>query len=272
MHETRADRMRIEQVVWNILSNAIKFTPPGGRISVTLEQMDEVAKIIVTDTGQGIPPEFLQHIFEAFRQADSSTTRRQGGLGLGLAIARQLIAMHGGDIAAESRGPNQGTTMTVTLPLVRVNHDAPLEQAQEASAVYQHDVLKGLRIAVVDDDLNTLTLLSIALREQGAEVNAVSSGREAMRLLAKWHPHVLLSDISMPEEDGYSLMRRVRALPEEQGGRIVALALTAMAGAEDRARAMEAGFDGHISKPVDLSTLVETVARLTRRDEAAQSA
>ncbi len=268
--ETMADRMRVEQVVWNVLSNAIKFTPPAGRVCVRLEGDQTFAKIIVADSGQGIAAEFLKYVFEAFRQADSTTTRRQGGLGLGLAIARQLIVMHGGSITAESDGVDQGTTVVITLPLVRCTADP----AADAHTIDMHrrqiclQSLRDVRILVVDDDVNTLTLVSIALREQGAQVNAVSSTGEGMRMLGLWRPQVLLSDISMPEEDGYDFIRRVRALSADEGGGVVALALTAMASAEDRARAISAGFDGHVAKPLDLVVLTETLTRLMRRDKA----
>ena len=270
--ETMADRLRIEQVVWNVLSNAIKFTPPGGRVRVQLERDDAFAKIVIADSGQGIAEEFLKHVFEAFRQADSTTTRRQGGLGLGLAIARQLIVMHGGSITAESDGVDQGTTMIITLPLVQCTADSVLDAhaAIEHCQVTRAQALRDVRILVVDDDVNTLTLVSIALREQGAQVNAVSSTNEGMRMLGLWRPQVLLSDISMPEEDGYSFIRRVRALSADEGGSVVALALTAMASAEDRARAISAGFDGHVQKPIDLAMLIETLTRLMRRDESAR--
>ncbi|HLU76749.1 MAG TPA: response regulator [Burkholderiales bacterium] len=273
--ETLADRVRIEQVVWNVLSNAIKFTPDGGTVRVRLDRDDKQARIVVSDSGQGIPHEFLKHVFDAFRQADSTTTRRQGGLGLGLAIARQLIVMHGGSIHAESAGVDQGTTVTITLPLVDcagASTDAATQADFAADTSMQRgEALRDISVLVVDDDVNTLTLLSIALREQGAQVNAVSGPDEGMRLLQLWRPQVLLSDISMPGEDGYSFIRRVRNLPAEEGGAVLGLALTAMASVEDRAKALDAGFDGHVVKPLDLPALVDTLAHMLRGAGSAET-
>ncbi|HKY01186.1 MAG TPA: ATP-binding protein, partial [Burkholderiales bacterium] len=262
--EAYADRVRVQQVVWNVVSNAIKFTPAGGVVNVHLEGGEEYARITVTDTGQGVGAEFLPYMFDSFRQADSSITRKQGGLGLGLAISKQLVEAHGGEIRARSEGANQGTTVELTLPLNTAKASLDGQEGEFAQAAANQDLvangkpLAGVRVLVVDDDFNTLTLVGIALREQGALVRAVSNAAEAMRVLEEWTPKALLSDISMPDEDGYSLIRRVRETPH--GRSIAAMALTAMASEEDRLRALNAGFDAHVSKPLDLSALVQTVA------------
>jgi PAS domain S-box-containing protein len=263
-HEAVADRSRLQQVVWNVLANAIKFTPSGGSVLVRLEPIGDRARIMVSDTGQGIAPDFLPHIFEAFRQADSSTTRRAGGLGLGLAISRQLISAHGGEIEAHSAGLGRGTSVSIMLPLrmterAIVPEQSPLPIATAGENAVATESLDGVRILVVDDDPDTLTLVSIALRSEGAELRSVPSAAAAMQAMQDWNPEVLLSDISMPEEDGYSLMRRLRALPPERGGDIVAFALTAMASEEDRVLAMNAGFDAHVPKPFDLDALARLI-------------
>lgn len=267
--QANADRVRIEQVVWNVLSNAIKFTPSGGSVSVRLEREGDEALITVRDTGQGIPAEFIAHVFEAFRQADSTTTRRQGGLGLGLAIARQLVGMHGGSMRAESEGVDRGTTVHIRLPVTGEN-PAPQGGGMSTPAGAAHgsarsaEALRGVRVLVVDDDTDTLTLLAIALRAQGALVDAASNAEDGLNALAQHRPQVLLSDISMPQQDGYEFIRRVRTQSGGEG--VVALALTAMAGDEDRAQALAAGFDGHVPKPVNLDSLIGTLLRLLGRD------
>lgn len=262
-----ADRFRIEQVIWNILSNSIKFTPGGGHVHVQLSEIGNTARLVISDDGQGIYAGFLPHVFEAFRQVDSSTTRRQGGLGLGLSIAKRLVNMHGGQIAVHSDGIDCGTTVTVELPLHAagvqvhcVDDEAPLLSAPLPPT---SNDLHGTRILIVDDDADTLTLLAIALRGQGAQVSAAANAAEALRLLQSEGPQVLLSDISMPGEDGYSLIRRVRALPGA-AGETIAVALTAMAAEEDRLHALEAGFQQHIVKPFELASLIQSIVQLTQ--------
>ena len=276
--EAMADRQRLQQVIWNVLSNAIKFTPDGGSVKVKLEQAGEQARISITDTGQGIAPEFLPHVFEAFRQADSTITRRQGGLGLGLAISRQLMGAHDGEITARSAGQNCGTIVTISLPAHARDHRRhDLVEAEnhvgdrrgERNPAEQN--LSGVRILVVDDDLNTLSLLGITLREKGAIVRPVSSAAEAMRILQEWMPQVVLSDISMPDEDGYTLIRRIRELPACSSRELAAFALTAMAGEDDKERAMNAGFDAHIAKPFDLDLLAKSINNLLSTKAAAGS-
>jgi PAS domain S-box-containing protein len=255
------DSERLQQVMRNLLSNAIKFTPRGGRVQVRLHRTESVAEVVVSDTGQGIEPERLAHVFERLWQADSSTTRRHGGLGLGLAIARHLVQLHGGSIRAESAGPGTGATFTVRLPIALVS--APLEHPSVPQAgAGEPSRLSGVRILVVEDESETRDVLDRILVERGAEVRSVASAGEAFELLGGWVPDVLLSDIGMPGEDGYSLMRRIRALPKERGGRVPAVALTAYVRADDRRRALKAGFQTHVGKPVDPDELALVIAGL----------
>jgi PAS domain S-box-containing protein len=265
------DPARLQQVVWNLLTNAVKFTPRGGRVQVRLERVNSQVEIAVADTGAGIPPEFLPHVFERFRQADQKTTRHHGGLGLGLAIVRHLVELHGGTISAESGGAGHGATFTVSLPV------APLhlwEREGERVRPATRDTLPsyecperldGLRVLVVDDEPDARELLSVGLGQCGAEVTVASSAREALEALAEVKPHVLVSDIGMPEEDGYELIRRVRALSAEAGGEVPAVALTAYARTEDRLRALREGYQMHVAKPVELAELVAVMSSLLRR-------
>jgi PAS domain S-box-containing protein len=272
--KVNGDPMRLEQVFWNVLANAVKFTSRDGRVEVRVDRLDDGARIVVADDGQGIDPEFLPHVFEAFRQGDSTTTRRQGGLGLGLAIARQLIGMHGGSIAAHSEGLNRGATFTMMLPASGVavvstgvpslDASLPADRAIKASLASLSDV----RVLAVDDDPDTLDMVDIVLREHGALVKAAATAKEAMRVLKDWRPDVLVCDISMPEEDGYSLIRRIRALPEDERSNIPALALTAMASGEDRSRTLAAGFQAHVVKPIQFGVLLNAIASLTGRSAA----
>ncbi len=265
--EVVADRVRVEQVIWNVLANAVKFTPAGGRVDVALAQRGGTIELTVRDSGEGIAPEVLPHVFEAFRQGDSSTTRKRGGLGLGLAIAHQLVGMHGGKIAASSEGPGRGATFTVALPFARpdgagTSGDAAVERGDSRAG---DQSLSAVRVLIVDDDQDTLDLVTIVLTSAGALVRAVRSGGEALRLVPEWRPDLLLSDISMPGEDGYTVIGRLRALPAERGGATPAVALTAMASDEDRARALAAGFQLHIPKPLEPATLLLAVTDLARR-------
>ena len=264
------DANRLQQVVWNLLSNAVKFTPKGGRVEMRLEAINSRVQIRVSDTGQGINPDFLPYVFERFRQADSTTTRSYGGLGLGLAIVRHLVELHGGTVDAESPGLGLGATFIVNLPLraVRVEVSEP-QQVQPTAAgevpTISGSSLDGLRVLVVDDEADARDLLTTVLRQYGAEVTAVATASEALEALKQLKPNVLVSDIGMPEEDGYALIRKVRALDAEQGGRIPAVALTAYARAEDRKQALLAGFQLHVPKPVDPTELAVVVANLTGR-------
>jgi signal transduction histidine kinase len=256
-----ADAHRLQQVVWNLLSNAIKFTDAGGRVTVTVDREDPHVVVRVADTGQGIAPEFLPFIFDRFRQADSTTTRAHGGLGLGLAIVHHLVSLHRGTVTAGSDGPNRGATFTVRIPL------APLRPSVQATAgaatgVDRLPPLAGIRVLVVDDDADARALVTAVLAQSGAEVVTASSTQEALDSLARARPHVLVSDLSMPGDDGYALLERVRALGLDRDGRVPAVALTAFARAEDRARALAAGYAVHVPKPVEPAELVEVVARL----------
>ena len=253
----RGDPDRLRQVVWNLLSNATKFTPPGGQIHVELAAADAKAQVIVRDTGQGIPAHFLRHVFERFRQAESSTSRRHGGLGLGLAIVRHLTEAHGGTVSADSAGEGRGSTFTITLPACALGDrlDAPPAAHRPVSST-----LGGLHVLVVDDQADARDLARTVLEMHGAEVTTVASAGEALHALARQRFHVLVADIGMPEQDGYSLIHAVRALPPEQGGSLPAIAATAYASLRERARALEAGYGWHLAKPLDPEQLVAAVA------------
>ena len=268
------DPARLQQIAWNLLSNALKFTPKGGRVQIRLERINSHVEITVTDTGQGISPDVLPHIFERFRQADSTTTRKHSGLGLGLAIVRHLVEMHGGTVEAESGGEGQGASFTVKLPLV-VMRSLESRRAGDAERVHPTTSngvpfncppeLRGLHVLVVDDEDDTRVLLKMVLESCGASVMAASSAREAFATLKQSRPDVLVSDLGMPYEDGYSLIKQVRALPVEDGGQTPAAALTAYARVEDRMRVLRSGFQIHIPKPVEPAELVAVVANLAGR-------
>jgi signal transduction histidine kinase len=261
-----ADPERLQQVVWNLLSNAIKFTPERGHVALSASRSESTIVICVRDDGQGVPPDFLPHIFEPFRQGDGSTTRRHGGLGLGLAIVRQLVEAHGGTIAARSDGEGKGTTFTVEIPA-----RAPAPGAEDHSAVPRQVAppqvaagarLDGVRLLVVDDDEDSRDLIVCVLQDWGASVTSAASAAEAMGLLQQNLPDVLLSDIGMPDVDGYALLRQVRGMPPERGGSVPAIALTAYASEADGARARAAGFQAHLPKPIDPDALTAAVAEL----------
>jgi PAS domain S-box-containing protein len=271
------DAARLQQIVWNLLSNAVKFTPAGGSVTVRLERKDERATIVVQDTGIGIKPEFLPHAFELFRQADSSTTRVFGGLGLGLAIVSHLTKSHGGSVQVESEGEGRGATFTVSLPLMRASAKAQSSAAENVGiepelAAEGTTPLEGLRVLLVDDDKDSRGMLKTALSAYGAELKACSSSSEALEALKRWRADVLISDIGMPNEDGYDLIHKVRDLPAEGGGAIPAIALTGYASLEDKKRSLEAGYQTHMSKPVEIAKLVATVANLSRPGGQAESA
>ncbi len=261
------DRERLQQIVWNLLSNGVKFTRNGGLVQVKLQRINSHIEIVVTDTGVGINSDFLPHVFERFRQADGSTTRNYGGLGLGLAIVRHLVELHGGTAWAESAGENKGSTFTVRFPsLVAAepqNERLPLTPvAVEVEERDRKRTLSGLRVLVVDDEFDARVLLTTMLERSGAQVLAVGSAREVLESLETWKPDVLIADIGMPVEDGYTLIRKVRALPRERGGQTPALALTAYARTEDRIRALSEGYQMHLAKPVDRVELATVVTSL----------
>jgi signal transduction histidine kinase/ActR/RegA family two-component response regulator len=265
------DADRLQQVIWNLLSNAAKYTPTGGRVEVRVSQDDSVTRISVTDSGEGIDPDFLPHVFERFRQADGSTTRTQGGLGLGLAIVRHLVELHGGTISAQNRKDGQtGAIFEVTLPLP--SSELRLESHRESPGyeepVYRLASFAGLKILVVDDDIDTLDLITIELTQHAAEVTAVTSAVEALDLFEKRRFDVIIADIGMPEIDGYELIRQIRR--KEVAGkrpRVPAVALTAYTRMQDRMRAVLAGYNTHAAKPIETNELLTVVASLSGRLE-----
>jgi PAS domain S-box-containing protein len=264
------DPARLQQVIWNLLTNAVKFTPKGGRVQVRLERIDSHVEITVSDTGQGIAPEFLPYVFERFRQADMKHTRTHGGLGLGLSIVRQLVELHGGTVHAESAGVGQGAIFVVQLPaMVARREPQPPERRHPTTgggtAPRYPPVLTGLRVLVVDDEADTRALLRVMLEQCGSQVKTAASAAEALKLFEQSRPDVLVSDIGMPEEDGYKLIAGVRAMEAESGGRVPAIALTAYARAEDRVRVLRAGFQVHVPKPIEPDELVAVVASLAGR-------
>ncbi len=270
--EIQGDPHRLRQVIWNLLSNAVKFTDSGGRVKVEAERLLTHVRVTVSDTGQGISPDFLPFVFNRFRQADGSTTRRHGGLGLGLSIVKCLVEAHGGAVHAYSAGDRLGATFTVDLPLPGAPAHAGQGRAGEEGAAGKGKAgrevppaLVGLRVLLVDDDEDTLKLLTVLLKRQGAEVAAATSAAAVPALLENLRPDVLVSDVGMPGEDGYSLIRRVRALGPERGGQTPAIALTAYAGDSDRALALLAGFQLHLPKPVEPATLIEAITGLVGR-------
>jgi PAS domain S-box-containing protein len=259
------DPGRLQQVVWNLLSNAIKFTPQGGRVEVKLSQAREVVRIQVADTGPGIDADFLPHVFERFRQADQSSTRAHGGLGIGLAIVRHLVEAHGGTVAVESPGRGRGATFTVDLPVQTARRTQAAAASPGDGAERTGQGLQELKVLIVDDDAETLQVVRQLLEQAGAEVTAATSASEALAALERSLPDVLLSDIGMPDEDGFSLIRKVRGLDAARGGRIPAAALTAYTQSEDRRQALLAGYQMYLAKPVDPAELTAAVARLAGR-------
>jgi signal transduction histidine kinase len=259
------DADRLQQIVWNLLSNAVKFTPRGGTVTAALARASGSDEIIVSDTGKGIDPAFLPHVFAPFRQADASTTRDHGGLGLGLAIVRQLTELHGGTVRAESLGVDLGSRFIVALPAQQTGQSATPDSGRHRAAAVAAGPpdLAGVRVMVVDDDRDARELLTATLGYYGADVTAADSAAEALALLPEVRPDVLLSDIGMRGEDGYTFIRRVRTLPPERGGHIPAVAITAYATAADCAQAMSSGFQLHVPKPFDPIELARTVQRLT---------
>src|SRR5262245_26854130 len=272
------DPDRLQQVVWNLLTNAVKFTPRGGRVHVHLQRVNSHVEIVVSDTGQGISPELLPHVFERLHQATGSSTPRYEGLGLGLALVRHLVELHGGSVTAHSAGRDHGATFTVSLPIASV---LPLDETDASSSSSRlHPTaptlrgiplpsLKGLRVLIVDDDRDGLALAGSILTSAGADTRTCDSATEAIHVLQQWRPDVLISDIEMPGEDGYALVRKVRALDAQRGGKTPAVALTAYGRVEDRLRALTAGFNMHVPKPVEPAELATVVASLAGRPSEA---
>jgi signal transduction histidine kinase/ActR/RegA family two-component response regulator len=267
------DSDRLQQVVWNLLSNAIKFTPKGGQVQVRVERINSHVEIVVSDSGKGISAEFLPHVFDRFRQADGTSTRKQGGLGLGLSIVRQLVELHGGTVSVESDGEGQGATFIVQLPqmVARAQPDAGEDRRRHPTAGGKSPSfdcppsLQGLRVLVVDDEPDTRLLLRTVLEGCGSEVLTADSAADALAAFAQSRPDVIISDVGMPGEDGYELIGKLRAAEAGHGGRIPAIALTAYARVEDRVRALNAGFQVHVPKPIEPVELLAVVASLTGR-------
>ena len=264
------DPERVKQILWNLLSNAIKFTPKGGRIEVRLQRIHSHVELVISDTGQGIDPELLLHVFERFRQSDSSSTRRHGGLGIGLSIVRQLVEVHGGTVTCESPGAGKGTTFTVIFPMISVYEE--IREVEKTYPVIAHRTLTNrqpsladLRVLVVDDEPDACALVAAVLRERGAEVVGVESAGAALAAIKQQRFDVLVSDIGMPEMDGYELIGKIRQLPADRGGLMPAAALTAYAGVEHRMRVLSAGYQMHIPKPVEPAELTAVVASLAQR-------
>jgi PAS domain S-box-containing protein len=266
------DPTRLQQIIWNLLNNAIKFTPSKGTVTVRMSRLDFSLQISVSDTGEGITPEFLPHVFDRFRQQDASTMRRHQGLGLGLAIVKQLVELHGGSVEAQSEGIGKGSTFVVSLPVsasfppepVRVDPVTPVKHEESREEIPLPSLL-GTKVLVVDDDADARELLRSILAQSGASVRTAGSVDEALRQFEARRPHVLVSDIGMPGRDGYELIREIRTRDEENGGLVPALALTAFARSDDRRRAIGAGFHMHLAKPVEPAELVTVVSSLTRR-------
>ncbi|MBD2534066.1 PAS domain S-box protein [Nostoc flagelliforme FACHB-838] len=252
------DATRLQQVIWNLLLNAVKFTPNGGRVNIRLSSLDSHAQITVSDTGQGIEPDFLPYVFDHFRQANATTTRKFGGLGLGLAIVRHLVELHGGTVGVESLGVGMGATFTIRLPLMSTQATAN----QNGRSSESPSDLNGIQVLVVDDELDSREFVAFVLEQAGADVITATTANEALIMLIKSKPDVLLSDIGMPDSDGYILMQKVRALPPEHGGQVRAIALTAYAGDFNQQQALSAGFQQHLSKPVEPEVLVTAIASL----------
>ena len=261
---------RLQQVFWNLLSNAVKFTPRRGRIDVQVDRVGSNLKVEITDTGQGIHPEFLPFVFERFRQADSSYTRQVGGLGLGLAIVRHLIELHGGSVGVTSGGEGSGATFTVTFPISAAGESETGAEQKPAESSLRSEIekrLTGIRVLLVEDNEDSREMLKVMFEQYGIEVTAVESAAKAYESLERSPPDILISDVGLPGEDGYELMRKVRQFAPDRGGLIPAIALTGYASLQDRDRAFEAGYQEHLSKPVDIDILLELVNDLVIRND-----
>ena len=257
---------RLQQVVWNLVMNAVKFTPQGGRVDVSVQRGSRTVDIVVKDTGQGMTPDLLPHVFEAFRQGDSSTTRAHGGLGLGLALVRQLVELHGGRVHAESAGKDCGSTFTVTLPFA-TSRRTPQELADDPGTVDEsgrQPRLNGVRVLIVDDDPESLDVSAMVLRVAGAEVRTAAGPFGAYEVIRTWQPTVVLTDLAMPGEDGFMLFRAMRTTFVERGVKVPIVAFTAYGTTENRTRALQAGFDLYLTKPIDPRRLTSAVAEVTR--------
>jgi two-component system CheB/CheR fusion protein len=252
------DPLRMEQIVWNLLNNAVKFTPAGGTVTVKLGKRNGFARLAVADTGQGIEPKFLPHVFEIFRQADATISRRHGGMGIGLALVQQLVQLQGGSVSVSSGGTGHGAEFTINLPLT-----TEATEPRKTGSLVQPNALTGMRILVVDDSSDTVDMLRTLLKMDGAMVTTAGSGPEALEILAREVFDVILSDISMPDMDGFELLNRMRKLPN--GRDVPVLALTGFGRLEDVERATAEGFFSHITKPVDVGQIVAMLQKLPAR-------
>jgi signal transduction histidine kinase/ActR/RegA family two-component response regulator len=264
------DANRLQQILWNLFNNAVKFTPEGGQVTIHVERLEKQVRVSVSDTGIGISAEFIPYIFDRFRQADGSTTRNHGGLGLGLAIVQHLVELHGGAVSVQSEGKNEGSTFIVELPVGDMDKKALAEfcapeTGANGDALEGGKVLDGLRVLVVDDEEDARELVSTIVTRCGAEVRCSESAADAMQTLRDWDPDVLVSDIGMPTEDGYSFIKRVRRLRSKRAKEIPAVALTAYVNTLDRNRAISAGFQAHLAKPVEPQALVRLIAEAVGR-------
>jgi PAS domain S-box-containing protein len=266
-----ADPNRLQQVVWNLLTNAIKFTAPGGRVDIRLTRGDSGARITVSDTGKGIRPEFLPFVFDRFRQGETSIGRRYGGLGLGLAIVRHIVELHGGTVRADSPGEGSGAVFTVDLPAIADLDGAGAAMRTRRRVASETSIrpanLTGLRVLIVDDEADARELMRMVLRSSGADVRAATDAEEAFEQVEQWQPDILISDIGLPGDDGYTLIQRVRAREAQRGRSIPALAVSAHARTEDRARALAAGFQMHVAKPLEPADFVAAIAHLLGQEE-----
>jgi CheY-like chemotaxis protein len=260
------DAGRLEQVVTNLLTNAIKFTPENGRVDVSITRTGPNLRLVVEDTGEGISPDFLPHVFDRFRQADGATSRRHTGLGLGLAIVRQILELHDGTVRADSAGPGKGAKFTVSLPIL-TSPPARAELrslADEGRPAPSLEPLDGLHVLVVEDNADGREIITMMLEQAGARVSGAASAKEAFEALESVRPDVLVSDIGLPDEDGYALVRRLRSKEAERGGFLPAVAMTGFVRAEDRARVLAAGFQVHVPKPIDVTELTAAIAAVAR--------
>jgi PAS domain S-box-containing protein len=270
----RGDANRLRQVIWNLLSNAIKFTQRGGSVQIDLKCVGSMVRLSVSDTGEGISAEFLPYVFDRFRQAEGSISRRQGGLGLGLAVVRHLVELHGGNVSAESHGLGKGSTFTVDLPTAQERRDPARaderrrEVERRRSLIGEKVRLDGVHVLLVEDDEDSRKLLGTMLKQNGADVTSAASASDAFSLFREKLPHVLVSDIGMPDQDGYELIQKIRALPVEAGGLTPAVALTGYATRKDRERSLSAGYQRHIAKPIEQSELVAVIAGLVGQKQA----
>jgi CheY-like chemotaxis protein len=268
----KGDPNRLRQVIWNLLSNSIKFTQRGGVVVVNLRCVGATVRLTVADTGEGISAEFLPYVFDRFRQAEGSISRKQGGLGLGLAVVRHLVELHGGTIRAESGGLGQGSVFTVELPLAEERRDPARAEERRREVERRRSRkgavrLDGIHVLLVEDDDDSRKLLGTMLKRYGARVTSTKSAAEALAAFSDDLPDVLISDIGMPDEDGYELMRKLRSLPPEKGGRTPAIALTGYASRKDRERALNAGYQKHMAKPIEQVDIISAIAALIGRGD-----